>query len=125
MQAIFEAIGTRWQLDINEEIDEEQAGSLLAQIRNRIDVFDKNYSRFRDDSLVTAISKGAGRYRLPPDAEKMMSIYKEFYDISAGKMTPLIGRLISDAGYDKNYSFKEGGELRSPPSWNEAIEYSH
>ena len=58
----FEAIGTKWQIDILEPIEKERSDALLLRIKERIAEFDKNYSRFRSDSLVTEMSRRAGKY---------------------------------------------------------------
>lgn len=120
----FEAIGTTWQIDIKKELSSSEEALLLQKIKNRIDEFDINYSRFRDDSLITDISKKSGEYNFPEDADKMFSIYKKVYDITNGLVTPLIGDLISSAGYDAKYSMKEG-DLKRPKSWGDVLEWSN
>lgn len=117
----FEAIGTSWVIEVFQDVQKE---SLLEKIRNRIDVFDRDYSRFRSDSLVTRMSKATGTYRLPPDAKPMLDIYERMYKLTGGSMTPLIGRVMEDAGYDAEYSLKTKATITQPPAWNEAIEYS-
>jgi thiamine biosynthesis lipoprotein len=123
----FPAIGTSWRIDIFDDLGPagraDKEATLLALIKERIDIFDKAYSRFRSDSLVTEMSKKAGTYELPADAEPMISLYHDLYKKTEGLVTPLIGDLISDAGYDTKYSLKQKSELRAPPAWDEAIEY--
>lgn len=113
-RAKFDAIGTHWQID---------ADQLPASIKKRIAVFDKNYSRFRADSLVTQIYKRPGKYKLPSDAKPMLDLYQKLYKLTDGIMTPLIGKLISDAGYDAKYSLSPT-PLSAPPAWN-AINYKY
>ena len=98
----FKAIGTTWKIDIYEKFSDE----ILSHIMARIELFDKAYSRFREDSLVTEISKSAGNFTLPDDAKLMMDLYRDLYVRTDGLVTPLIGQLISDAGYDAKYSLK-------------------
>jgi thiamine biosynthesis lipoprotein len=57
----FEAIGTKWHIDIYEKLDKTEKSKLFSKIKDRIDLFDKAYSRFRADSLVTKMSLPAGR----------------------------------------------------------------
>ena len=116
----FEAIGTKWQIDILEPIEKERSDALLLRIKERIAEFDKNYSRFRSDSLVTEMSRRAGKYELPSDARSMMALYRELYELTDGAMTPLVGQLISDAGYDAEYSLVPK-ELSQVPAWNEVL----
>jgi len=40
-------------------------------------------------------------------------------------VTPLIGQLLSDAGYDAEYSLTPKDELEAPPSWGEALIYAY
>ncbi len=119
----FQAIGTTWRIDIFEELDVAGEAELLSRIKARIDAFDLAYSRFRPDSLVTKMSKEAGTYELPLDADAMISLYHDLYIKTNGLVTPMIGDLISDAGYDARYSLRKKGELKTPPAWDEAIEY--
>jgi thiamine biosynthesis lipoprotein len=121
----FEAIGTKWHIDIYNKLGETESSELLSKIKNRIDIFDKAYSRFRADSLVTKMSREAGTFTLPDDAEPLLSLYRDLYVRTDGLVTPLVGNLISDAGYDAQYSLKQKKKLEAPPAWDEAIEYKH
>ncbi|MBI3494956.1 FAD:protein FMN transferase [Candidatus Saccharibacteria bacterium] len=115
----FEAIGTAWTISTSTKLPR----TLQQKIAKRIEDFDKDYSRFRADSLVTQMSKRAGEYDLPTDARPMIDFYKNLYDITGGQVTPLIGKTIEQAGYDANYSFKST-KLTIPPAWDEALEYN-
>ncbi len=117
----FEAIGTHWQIDI---AGAPVSAYVQAKILRRIDEFDKTYSRFRDDSMVMAMSRNAGEYTLPDDAQKLLSLYKKLYDITNGLFTPLIGNALSDAGYDSSYSFQEK-QLRNVPAWEDVMQYEY
>lgn len=116
----FEAIGTKWVIDIHKELSKEEEAFLFKKIMDRIADFDKAYSRFRDDSLVMRMSYGPGVFVLPPDADKMMTIYKKMYDVTGGLVTPLIGQVLVDAGYDAKYSL-EKKEMKKPKSWEEVM----
>ena len=115
----FEALGTQWAIDTAEEI----SPSLKTIILGRIDAFDKIYSRFRDDSLVTIISKKAGEYAFPTDVKKLFDFYKSLYDVTNGKVTPLIGDMIARAGYDATYSFQPQPQ-RPVLAWDEAMSWN-
>ena len=118
----FEAIGTHWSIEV---FGEQQIGEQLKlAIHQRIEVFDKHYSRFRADSLVTEMSRHSGEYKLPADAKPMFDLYRQLYDLSGGAVTPLIGQTLSDAGYDASYSL-DPKKLQSPPDWGEVLEYSY
>jgi thiamine biosynthesis lipoprotein len=124
-QYIFDAIGTHWVIDIEDVLTKEKENTLFKKITDRITVFDKDYSRFRADSLVTAMSLEKGQYVLPDDAEKMMSMYKRMYDITGGLMTPLIGQALVDAGYDATYSLTQQRPLSEPRAWEMAMTYTY
>ena len=74
MQFIFPAIGTKWIIDIFKGLSKVEEEKISILIKNRIDLFDIAYSRFREDSLVTKISKKVGEYILPEDAKPMMDL---------------------------------------------------
>lgn len=109
----FEAIGTSWAIE-GDSVD-------IEKIKARIAEFDKNYSRFREDSLVWQM-RTPGTYTLPDDAKPLFDLYQKLYLLTDGKMTPLIGTVMEQAGYDKEYSLKEK-EMQAPPLWDDAIEY--
>ncbi len=119
----FEAIGTHWKVDLDKP-DNLELAEIETQIKNRIDIFDKVYSRFREDSLVTQISRASGVFTLPDDAEKLFKVYNDAYVATGGLVTPLIGNVISDAGYDAQYSLTPKN-LNSPNSWEEILNYNH
>lgn len=118
----FQAIGTHWSVGVYDIVDESKWMSLSDDIFSRIDEFDKAYSRFRDDSLVLRMAKRAGTYELPEDGNTMLSFYELLYRVTAGKVTPLIGQTIADAGYDADYSFKKK-IMQTSPRWEEVLSY--
>lgn len=115
----FEAIGTRWSIETPRPLSDGDKND----IDNIIALFDKTYSRFRDDSLVSQIEKTAGRYDFPANAEKLIDFYRNLYDATNGAMSPLVGGILADAGYDKEYSLQPGA-IRDAPSWDDAMEWS-
>jgi thiamine biosynthesis lipoprotein len=100
----------------------QAADGILDKIKKRIEVFDKNYSRFRNDSFVTKMSQETGTYILPTDAKPMLDLYNQLYDLTEGHMTPLIGQALSDAGYDAHYSFSKK-DMRRVPEWDDCLNY--
>ncbi len=120
---VFEAIGTTWRIDLPTELSRERRADIFFRIKERVEQFDKNYSRFRADSLVTAMMQ-PGTYTLPPDAAPLFSLYEKLYRLTGGRMTPLTGQLLADAGYDADYSF-ERRHLRELPTWEAALEYAY
>lgn len=119
----FQAIGTQWSIDVLDLLSEKNSNELLKKINERIELFDKTYSRFRKDSFVTAMSQQAGTFRLPEDAKPLFSLYRQLYQITDGAVTPLIGSVLIEAGYDAEYSLKPG-KLHHPETWEDVLEYS-
>lgn len=120
---VFDAIGTKWHIDINQEITAPESAVIFKKISQRIELFDKNYSRFRNDSLITKMFEVGGEFILPEDAKSIFDLYFDLYHITNGLFTPLIGEALSMAGYDAKYSLKMNGYLVRPPRWEEALEY--
>ncbi len=120
----FEAIGTHWEICFPEALTDEETHSLRERVSSRIEAYDLAYSRFRSDSLVTRMAHAPGTYTLPDDAPPLMHLYLDLYDRTEGAVTPLIGQVLSDAGYDAEYSFTEQ-ELAAPKSLTEVLSYTH
>jgi thiamine biosynthesis lipoprotein len=120
---VFDAIGTQWTIEIFQTLDEASKVGLSTAIAERIEEFDKHYSRFRTDSLVTRIAQKAGTYILPSDAQPMFDLYRKLYDITDGKVTPLIGSLLNDTGYDASYSLQPK-EIHEVAEWDEVLKYN-
>ncbi|MDB5162063.1 MAG: ApbE family lipoprotein [Candidatus Saccharibacteria bacterium] len=114
---LFEAIGTKWNIATATEIDT----SLKKVIQDRIETFDRTYSRFRSDSLVTRLAKKEGEYEFPKDAAPLFDFYKKLYELTDGRMTPLIGEMLERAGYDAKYSL-QAREQTSLPEWEDVME---
>ncbi len=119
----FDAIGTHWTIDIPHQKSDVPDPRLQIPIMERIRVFDEMYSRFRDDSLVTRISREAGEYILPDDSEKLFALYRKLYDLTSGQVTPLVGDMLVDAGYDAAYSLTQKKPLEKPLAWDEAMDF--
>lgn len=121
----FTAIGTHWKIDIQDNISEIDIALLSEKIKSRIENFEKTYSRFRDDSLVSKISREVGEFVFPDDAAGLFDLYKRFYEATDGFVTPLMGKVLSDAGYDSKYSLVAKDEVKGAEKWDESFEYNH
>lgn len=107
---IFDAIGTRWQIDTDRYVPSDLRRAIAA----RIDQFDRDYSRFREDSLVTLLARSAGAYRVPADAQPLIDIYERLYRATAGAVTPFVGDTLVALGYDAQYSLVPAAAAAAP-----------
>jgi thiamine biosynthesis lipoprotein len=120
----FDAIGTKWWIGLYQKSNDSMVTDIKNKILKRIEVFDFNYSRFREDSLISSISKRAGTFDIPEDGERLLRFYEKLYAASDGLVTPLIGQSLADAGYDSTYSLKPNKTITKVPGWHEIMEYS-
>lgn len=108
----FEAIGTQWEIDT--EVP------LSAALRNRltahIDAFNRVYSRFQADSLVTqmASAPAGGCFAFPTDSPPLFQFYDQLHALTGGAVDPLVGGRLAQLGYDSHYS------LQPAPGWQDA-----
>jgi thiamine biosynthesis lipoprotein len=116
----FEALGTPWVITTQTELSLK----IKTALSQRIAEFDATYSRFRSDSLVAHIAQVAGAFALPADASRLLKFYYELYKSTDGLVTPLIGQLMADLGYDAHYSFEAKSDPAKVPEWSEVLTYT-
>lgn len=119
----FEAIGTAWQVDCYGLPHGRSAADIRSAVLGRIATFDLAYSRFRSDSLVSQMARQEGEYVLPDDAKPLLDLYERLYRLTAGKVSPLIGQVLVDAGYDAEYSLVAKDHILPAPLWDECLSY--
>lgn len=107
----FEAIGTHWGIDC--ELSAADPQEVFAHVQARIETYDKNYSRFRSDSLVCAMAAQSGVYEMPADWDALWGVYEKLYTLTDGAFTPLVGSLLEDLGYDAAYSLLPKAQVRA------------
>jgi len=109
----FDAIGTPWQIDT----DVPLPPATREAVRDRIEAFDRTYSRFRRDSLVTRVGTAPGEYTFPPDADRLFGLYAQLAALTDGAMSPFVGGSLEQLGYDASYSLRPHGDPRPAPAW--------
>jgi FAD:protein FMN transferase len=119
----FEAIGTHWIIDIAGDLSSTNQQNLLQKITARIEVFDRTYSRFRDDAAIMKASREPVELALPEDAAPLFELYADLYRLTGGMFTPLVGQLLADSGYDKDYSLHAHEPLVTPPGYDEVVSF--
>lgn len=113
----FEAIGTSWEIVTDSPLGAE----VRARVASVIDGFDAAWSRFRPDSLVTALARGAGSVPAPPDASAMLDAYVELAGATDGAVNPLVGAALERLGYDAAYSLRPGDPIAAPAAWTDRV----
>lgn len=111
----FEAIGTRWQIDTTEPLTDSQ----VAAVKVLIDDYDRAFSRFRPDSVVTQMTHQAGSYGLPHAASALFGLYEELFALTDGAISPLVGSALVHLGYDAEYSLQPHGGPHPIASWHD------
>lgn len=108
----FEAIGTKWKIEYEMPAGKARLRSMISET---IDKFDRSFSRFRHDSWVSTIRHEAGTYDLPDDAFALLELYSRAYAATNGLVTPVVGTLLEQAGYDADYSLRPTTLTPVPP----------
>ena len=119
----FTAIGTTWHIDIKNAGSNTDTSGIFTVIKKRVEEFERNYSRFRESSLVSTVAKTAGVYVFPSDGKKLLMMYRKMYDLTGGAVTPLIGQTLVDAGYDSTYSLTPRENIQPILNWDDVMKY--
>ena len=109
----LDALGTPWRIDTAHPISAE----LRATVTARIDRFDRDWSRYRDDSRVAHIARTPGRHLMPDDAGPLLALYAELYEATAGRLSPLVGGALAAAGFGPRLA----GVPDAIPAWADAL----
>jgi thiamine biosynthesis lipoprotein len=112
----FEAIGTHWRIDTRDALP----ASVVDAVAERVERFDRDWSRFRPDARIAALAT-PGRHRLADDAGPLLAFYRELFEATAGRVTPLVGRTLEALGYDAAYRLRAVDDIPSVPGWDTAI----
>ncbi|WP_243232357.1 FAD:protein FMN transferase [Microbacterium sp. CIAB417] len=112
----FDAIGTRWDIETARELGEDERAAVDAVIER----FDREWSRFREDSVVSSLG-GGGSAELPADAADMLELYRELSEATDGAVNPLVGAGLSALGYDASISLVAGAARPAPQDWQDIL----
>ena len=115
----FEAIGAPWKITTPKPLPQNVSQAISA----RIDQFDAVYSRFRADSLVTAIADEPGTWEFPPDAAPLFALYRTLYNATEGAMSPLVGARLENLGYDREYTLVPRNGVTRVPVWDDIMHW--
>ncbi|HJP80951.1 MAG TPA: FAD:protein FMN transferase [Candidatus Saccharimonadales bacterium] len=117
----FEKFGTNWSIETDRPLSE----ATRRTISRRLELFDRSYSRFRDDSLVTSMKKRTGLFSMPSDFSALFHFYENLYSLTDGKVTPLIGEMLEQAGYDSTYSLTSKGDFAELPKLSDVFTFNN
>ncbi len=110
----FSAIGTDWTV--------ETAAALVPAVRTEIlelvADYDAVYSRFRPDSGVARLAAAGGRLDLPDHGAALGRLYSTLYELSDGAVSPLVGDVLADQGYDAAYSLTPKSPTAPARPWD-------
>ena len=81
---VFEAIGTRWVLTTAHALSQTQR----LRVARLIEDYDRTFSRFREDSVVTRMSHAAGTFELPECAGPLLETYRRLDELTCGAVIP-------------------------------------
>ena len=113
----FDGIGTSWIVSTGEPLSDSRFAELLGIVEE----YDRTYSRFRADSVVTRLATTAGPAPFPPDAGELFGLYEKLYRLTAGGVTPLVGASLERLGYDAAYSLRASGDAVASPAWDDTL----
>ncbi|BAJ75922.1 membrane-associated lipoprotein [Microbacterium testaceum StLB037] len=116
----FDAIGTSWAIETASPLPSIARDAVSAVIER----FDREWSRFRDDSLVSALADGrAASVPAPGDADAMLSLYDELDTATAGAVNPLVGDALARLGYDARLTLAPWGDPEPAPAWRDTLSF--
>ncbi|MFD4958582.1 FAD:protein FMN transferase [Microbacterium sp. NPDC058389] len=113
----FEAIGTAWEVVTDGPLTAEARDA----VRAVVDGFDREWSRFRLDSVVTALAGAGGSVPAPADAAAMLDAFAALDAATAGAVNPLVGASLNALGYDAAYSLQDHGARPAPADWRDRL----
>jgi thiamine biosynthesis lipoprotein len=116
----FEAIGTVWEIQTSEPLPPSVRGS----VADLIEWFDREWSRFRPDSLVSALARTGGSAPAPADAADMLDDFVALSAATDGAVNPLVGASLEALGYDAHYGFLDRGPRPAPADWIERLSWA-
>jgi len=115
----FEAIGTRWEIETAEPL----GAGIRARVTALVARFDREWSRFRADSVVTSLARDPREVAAPADAADMLDAFAAVSAATGGAVNPLIGASLERRGYDAGYGFVDRGALPAPQEWPTQLQW--
>ncbi|WP_121149722.1 FAD:protein FMN transferase [Microbacterium sp. AG1240] len=106
------------------ETDAPLGHGVRLEVETAIDAFDRDWSRFRDDSVVSRLAGSGGSAPVPPDAVAMLDVYTALDEATRGAVNPLVGASLARLGYDARYSLvAQGDPIAAPEHWRDIVRW--
>lgn len=115
----FDAIGTLWEIETSHELGADDRERVGAEIER----FDREWSRFREDSSVTRVGRDGGSIS-SPDAGAMLDAYRDLSRASSGAVNPLVAGSLDALGYDASYSLVASSPIAAPADWTDRVRWT-
>lgn len=116
----FEAIGTVWEIASSASISQSLRDAVTAEISS----FDREWSRFRVDSVVMRLGREPGTVSAPVDTAVMLNLYRELSEATGGAVNPLVGDCLVAVGYDSALTFSTAEPAPAPADWGTQLQWS-
>lgn len=96
----IDGLGTRWYFELFEEIPD----TLEQKIINQIHSFERSYSRFLADSLLSILNKNKILIDPPKEFQNILQLGLKYYQTTNTVFTLSGERALSSIGYDDRYT---------------------
>lgn len=114
----FDAIGTAWAIETAQPLSE----ATRVAVADVVDGFDREWSRFRGDSLVSSLAEGrVASVAAPVDTDAMLALYDELDVATRGAVNPLVGDALARLGYDARLTLAPWGAPEPAPDWRGVV----
>lgn len=113
----FDSIGTRWWLEILDD-SSSFTPELVSRLRATAEQFDRRYSRFRDDSLVSELYEQGHLSHPPAEMVNMLAFAREMYEVSEGAFDITVGNDLHRMGYGTR---RKSHELDTSSFWEQVV----
>lgn len=110
----IEKLGTVWRFEFF-DLDQNRIPEIERKIVEVMDAFEGNYSRFKEDSLLSRLNNNRRLdLRGKREIREMLQIALEAYRTTNGVFNIAIGGYLERIGYDAQYSFQSQETVEIP-----------
>ena len=126
-QISFKALGTSWWINVNTHINIEKIQEIEPEILKTVQQFENDYSRFKANSKLSLLNLNREFINPSDEFRKLIQISLDYYKTTKGLFNIGLGRILSNNGYNSNYTFKpnnvniEGSSFNQIPRLDELL----